>query len=213
MAPRCETTRVPSERPPVSEAQPRPESQRILTPLTEAAIFLVLTVAPGGEEIVRELLADVSGLKRSVGFRIPEGELACVSAIGSELWDRLFGAGRPRPAEPAPVPRLPRQHPHGAGHAGRPAVPHPRPSPRPLLRTGRTLMDRLNGVAQVVDEVHGFRSFDERDLLGFVDGTENPEGAAAVRGRHDRRRGSEVRRRQLRDRAEVRARHRRPGMR
>jgi putative iron-dependent peroxidase len=32
----------------------------------------------------------------------------------------------------------------------------------------------------VVDEVHGFRSFDERDLLGFVDGTENPEGAAAV---------------------------------
>jgi putative iron-dependent peroxidase len=30
-----------------------------------------------------------------------------------------------------------------------------------------------------VDEVHGFRSFDERDLLGFVDGTENPEGGAA----------------------------------
>jgi len=31
----------------------------------------------------------------------------------------------------------------------------------------------------VIDEVHGFRSFDERDLLGFVDGTENPEAAAA----------------------------------
>jgi putative iron-dependent peroxidase len=30
----------------------------------------------------------------------------------------------------------------------------------------------------VIDEVHGFRSFDERDLLGFVDGTENPDGAA-----------------------------------
>jgi porphyrinogen peroxidase len=41
------------------------------------------------------------------------------------------------------------------------------------------LMDRLAGHAQVVDEVHGFRSFDERDLLGFVDGTENPEGASA----------------------------------
>ena len=37
------------------------------------------------------------------------------------------------------------------------------------------------GYAQVVDEVHGFRSFDERDLLGFVDGTENPEGAGARR--------------------------------
>ena len=32
---------------------------------------------------------------------------------------------------------------------------------------------------QVLDEVHGFRSFDERDLLGFVDGMENPEGAVA----------------------------------
>jgi putative iron-dependent peroxidase len=42
------------------------------------------------------------------------------------------------------------------------------------------LTARLTGVAQVVDEVHGFRSFDERDLLGFVDGTENPEGSAAL---------------------------------
>jgi putative iron-dependent peroxidase len=41
-------------------------------------------------------------------------------------------------------------------------------------------MSRLRGVAQVVDEVHGFRSFDERDLLGFVDGTENPEGRSAL---------------------------------
>jgi len=32
----------------------------------------------------------------------------------------------------------------------------------------------------VIDEVHGFRSFDDRDLLGFVDGTENPDGLAAV---------------------------------
>ena len=40
-------------------------------------------------------------------------------------------------------------------------------------------MERLADSVEVVDEVHGFRSFDERDLLGFVDGTENPEGAAA----------------------------------
>ena len=34
--------------------------------------------------------------------------------------------------------------------------------------------------ASVVDEVHGFRYFDARDLLGFVDGTENPAGQAAM---------------------------------
>ena len=41
------------------------------------------------------------------------------------------------------------------------------------------LTKRLVGRAEVVDEVHGFKYFDERDLLGFVDGTENPTGAAA----------------------------------
>jgi len=41
------------------------------------------------------------------------------------------------------------------------------------------VMSRLAGAATAVDEVHGFRYFDERDLLGFVDGTENPVGRAA----------------------------------
>jgi putative iron-dependent peroxidase len=41
------------------------------------------------------------------------------------------------------------------------------------------VMTRLARAATVTDEVHGFRYFDERDLLGFVDGTENPVGRAA----------------------------------
>ena len=43
---------------------------------------------------VRDLLEDVSGLKRSVGFRLPEGDLTCVVGLGSTLWDRLFGLPR-----------------------------------------------------------------------------------------------------------------------
>jgi putative iron-dependent peroxidase len=38
----------------------------------------------------------------------------------------------------------------------------------------------MQGAVSVVDEVHGFRYFDNRDLLGFVDGTENPDGPLAV---------------------------------
>jgi putative iron-dependent peroxidase len=34
----------------------------------------------------------------------------------------------------------------------------------------------LADACTVIDEVHGFRYFDQRDLLGFVDGTENPDG-------------------------------------
>ena len=153
------------------------EPQAVLTPLTESAIFLVLTVDTGAEQAVRELLADVSGLKRSVGFRLPEGALTCVVGIGSELWDRLFG--EPRPASLHPFPGF-----AGAKHEAI-ATPgdllfHIRAHRMDLcFELAERLMSRLAGAARVVDEVHGFRSFDERDLLGFVDGTENPEGAAA----------------------------------
>jgi putative iron-dependent peroxidase len=43
----------------------------------------------------------------------------------------------------------------------------------------RQLMNRLAGRVDLVDETHGFIYFDERDLLGFVDGTENPVGPDA----------------------------------
>jgi porphyrinogen peroxidase len=79
-------------------------SQAILTPITEAAIFLTLTVDSGGEDGVRDLLSDVSGLRRSVGFRLPEGQLTCVVGVGASVWDRLFGA--PRPTELHPFPEL-----------------------------------------------------------------------------------------------------------
>ncbi|HZY46404.1 MAG TPA: Dyp-type peroxidase, partial [Candidatus Bathyarchaeia archaeon] len=39
---------------------------------------------------------------------------------------------------------------------------------------------RLGSAISVVDEVHGFRFFDSRDLIGFVDGTENPKGQEAA---------------------------------
>ena len=41
-------------------------------------------------------------------------------------------------------------------------------------------MARLEHAVSPVDEVHGFRYFDDRDLIGFVDGTENPVGQEAV---------------------------------
>jgi porphyrinogen peroxidase len=154
------------------------EPQAVITPLTEAAIFLVLTVDAGAEDALRELLADVSGLKRSVGFRLPEGALTCVVGIGSELWDRVFGDLRPAALHPFPGFA-------GAKHTAI-ATPgdllfHIRAHRLDLcFELAERLMSRLAGAARVVDEVHGFRSFDERDLLGFVDGTENPEGAAAA---------------------------------
>lgn len=95
----------------LNAARPQP----ILTPLTSAAIFLVLTVREGGESVVRELLPDLAGLRRSVGFRAPQGRLSCVLGIGSQAWDRLFDG--PRPADLHPFKEL-----RGARHTA-PATP------------------------------------------------------------------------------------------
>jgi porphyrinogen peroxidase len=156
---------------------PGAEPQIVLTAPTEAAIFLVLTVDPGREDEVRDLLTEVGGLRRSVGFRVPEAALTCVAGIGSGLWDRLFGL--PRPAGLHPFPSLTGPT-HTAVSTPGDLLFHIRAQRLDLcFELAQRLTDRLNSCAHVVDEVHGFRSFDERDLLGFVDGTENPDGAAA----------------------------------
>jgi putative iron-dependent peroxidase len=153
------------------------DPQAILTPLTEAALFLTLTLEPGAEARVRDVLADADGLRRAVGFRAPADGLTLVAGIGSGAWDRLFGAPRPvllHPFRPVQGAR------HHAPATGGDLFFHIRARRMDLcFALAQLLGDRLDGLARVVDEVHGFRSWDERDLLGFVDGTENPEGADA----------------------------------
>jgi putative iron-dependent peroxidase len=154
------------------------QPQPIVGQLTEAAIFLVGVATPGGEDALREALADVTGLKRSVGFRIPEGELSCVVGIGSDLWDRIC-AGRPRPKDLHRFIPLAGTK-HTAVSTPGDLLFHIRAHRLDLcFELAQRLTDRLSGLVRIIDEVHGFRSFDERDLLGFVDGTENPEGQAA----------------------------------
>jgi porphyrinogen peroxidase len=153
------------------------EPQPILTPITEAAIFLVATANPGSEDEIRDLLADVSGLIRSVGFRIPVAGLTCIVGLGALLWDRLFG--EPRPAGLHPFRQISGSR-HTAVSTPGDLLFHIRAQQFDLcFELANLLAKRLDGLATVVDEVHGFKYFDERDLLGFVDGTENPGGRAA----------------------------------
>ena len=72
--------------------------QPVTAPLTRAAMFLVVTVneEPACEAAVRALCGDLAGLLRAVGFRDLEGRLSCIMGFGSDAWDRLFGAPRPK---------------------------------------------------------------------------------------------------------------------
>ncbi|KDE19739.1 peroxidase [Acetobacter aceti 1023] len=153
--------------------------QPVDTKLTQSALFLVLTLNDTSQfrTQVLNLLGDISSLIRGVGFRIPDGNLSCIAGIGSKAWDLLFGL--PRPKELHPFQEI-----HGVHHA--PSTPgdllfHIRATRMDLcFELATALASRLEGAASVVDEVHGFKYFDARDLLGFVDGTENPTGQAAT---------------------------------
>ncbi len=154
-----------------------PIPQPVLSPLTESAIFLVVTVDPGAETVVRDLLADLSALQRTVGFRVPDGELTAVAGVGAAVWPRLYAG--PRPAELHPFKEL-----NGALHRAPSTAGdllfHIRAHQMDLcFELASQIMDRIGGSVTIVEEVHGFKYFEVRDLLGFVDGTENPVGPAA----------------------------------
>jgi porphyrinogen peroxidase len=155
-------------------------SQPVSAPLSRAAIFLVVTMNPDpdGAASVRSFCADLAGLVRAVEFRNLEAGLTCVMGIGSDAWDRLFGD--PRPAELHAFREI-RSGPRHAVSTPGDLLFHIRAKRMDLcFEMATQIMARLGTAVSTVDEVHGFRYFDDRDLLGFVDGTENPRGEAVI---------------------------------
>jgi putative iron-dependent peroxidase len=165
---------------PVPPSALPPEPQQVVQALTRAAIFLVATINPGGaaRAAVRSFCGDLAALLRAVSFRDIEGNLSCVMGIGSEAWDRLFG--QPRPAELHPFREIKAESRQAIATPGD-LLFHIRAKRMDLcFELATQIMTRLGATVAPVDEVHGFRYFDERDLLGFVDGTENPAAQTAI---------------------------------
>ncbi|KAL3471731.1 hypothetical protein BJX99DRAFT_236883 [Aspergillus californicus] len=145
-------------------------------PLTRLATFLVLSVPdPSALPTIRSTLASVSSLAKNVAFRDSGANFTCTVGIGSSIWDELI-TNIPRPTELRPFREI-----KGARHTAI-STPgdllfHIRSERRDLcFEFERQLMDRLGDTVRLVDETIGFRYFDARDLLGFVDGTANPVG-------------------------------------
>jgi porphyrinogen peroxidase len=158
-------------------ADPQPA---INAPQNRDAIFLVLTISPGAPhaERTRRVCGDLDALVRAVGARDVQGNLSCIVAFGSTAWDRLFGEPRPRELHPF--------HELRSGSRFAPSTPgdvlfHIRAERMDLcFELAAQIMAQLADSVTPVDETHGFRYFDDRDLTGFVDGTENPNGAESV---------------------------------
>ena len=154
--------------------------QPVSAPLTRAAIFLVVLINPGPDNraTLRSVCADLPALICAVEFRDLEAGLSCVMGIGSDAWDLLFGD--PRPAELHPFREIQAGPRHAVSTPGD-LLFHIRAKRMDLcFEMATQIMARLGEAVSAVDEVHGFRYFDDRDLLGFVDGTENPRGEAVI---------------------------------
>ena len=165
---------------PVTAGAARVIAQPVAAPLARTAIFLVVTLNPGPDTrtTLRSFCGDLSALLRAVGFRDIEAGLSCVLGFGSEAWDRLFGP--PRPAELHPFREIRAGDRHAVSTPGD-LLFHIRAKRMDLcFELATQIMARLGNAVSPADEVHGFRYFDDRDLLGFVDGTENPTGQAAT---------------------------------
>ena len=153
-------------------------TQNVIAPPSRAGMFIVATVNQGSETAVLDFLANFSSLNRAVGFRF-DNEMDANLGIGSDLWDRLF------PTLPRPKRLRPFQAIEGPKHVA-PATPgdlliHLRaPTIDVCFEMARQIDVALSGHIEYQFEIHGFKFFDERDLLGFVDGSQNPLGEDAT---------------------------------
>jgi putative iron-dependent peroxidase len=153
--------------------------QPVVGPLTRAAIFLVVCIRPEQDNYanLRSFFADLSGLVRAVEFRDVEAGLTCVVGFGSEAWNKLFGS--PRPSELHPFREIRSGGRHAVSTPGDILFHIRAKRPDLCFELAAQIMDGLGDAVSVADEVHGFRYFDDRDVIGFIDGTENPRGDAA----------------------------------
>ena len=155
------------------------ESQAVASKLSRAAIFLVATLNDGEANVnaVRAMCGDLAGFVRAVGFRDLDGGLSCIMGFGDKAWSRLFGD--PRPKELHPFREIRGKH-HAIATPGD-ILLHIRAASMDLcFELAMQITARLGDAITVVDETHGFKFFDERDMLGFVDGTENPTGQESL---------------------------------
>jgi len=154
------------------------------------AIFMVLALVPGeeAEEAVKALCGSFPVLVRSMKNRFPQDEVSGVMGFGAKVWGRLF-PDSPRPKELAEFVEI-RGEKHVAVSTPGDLFFHIRAKRTDLcFELAAQASAQLSGAVESIDEVHGFRYFDGRAILGFVDGTENPEAdeklEAAVIGDED----------------------------
>lgn len=176
---------------PISAAQRalETEPQSIDAPLSAAAAFLVLVVKDDDASIAnaRSVLGSTDDLVKDIRIRVNGGVFTCNVGIAHRVWGPL--TGKPAPSELAPFKEV-RGAKHTAVATAGDLLYHIRAeSMDVIIEFEKILLENFGDSVTAVDDVAGFRYFDGRDLLEFVDGTANPDGldlpAATIVGDED----------------------------
>lgn len=138
------------------------------------AVFLTLTVRQGGEALAKKAAAALPALTQTFAAKLDLPTLSSSLGFGASVWPRLFDVAAPR--------GLAAFSPISNGNRLAPATPADlflhihSPSHDANFQLARAAMELFGDSVQVVEEIHGFSHRHNRDLTGFVDGTENPTG-------------------------------------
>ncbi|WP_069266363.1 Dyp-type peroxidase [Paraburkholderia nodosa] len=152
------------------------EPQSIDAPCSAAAAFLVLVVKDDNASIAlaRSVIASTDDLVKDVRIRASGGHFSCNVGISHRAWGPL--TGKPLPKELRPFQEV-RGATHTAVATAGDLLYHVRAeSTDVIVEFERILLEAFGTAVEVIDDVAGFRYFDGRDLLEFVDGTANPDG-------------------------------------
>jgi putative iron-dependent peroxidase len=153
------------------------------------AYFLTFTVAEGAERTaLSKTIRDILPSARALATKAKTARLLCTLGIGSELWGRLSPASCPAGLR---LFRAVKANGRVAPATGGDLFLQITSGCHDLnLDLAMGLVRRLQPLATVAEEIHGFQYRDSRDLTGFIDGTENPKGkaraVAALIGEEDR---------------------------
>ncbi|SEQ99044.1 putative iron-dependent peroxidase [Amphritea atlantica] len=140
------------------------------------ALFITLNInrSPESADCLRQVLAEVPATEQGFRQRYPDADMHITVAIGSEYWDQL--SPQQRPAQLRAFPALSNDG-ISMPHTPVDLLLHIRSERHDLnYEVAALFSEKLTGHAELAEEVHCFRYLDSRDLTGFVDGTENPEG-------------------------------------
>lgn len=153
-------------------------SQNVLDYTNNNTIFMVWnfkTGIKGVKDIFKQLCALVINLNNSANVRFPNSKASVVMGIGLEAWSKL-GLPKPLPKELEVFESIAGNK-HTAVSTPGDLHFHVRANENSYcIDAAASLSALMQEIADCVEEVHGFRYWDSRSILGFVDGTENPHG-------------------------------------